>query len=229
VTGIYAGTVLHARRAPARAFRYRVHMLVVDVDAVPAWLPFRRRDYLGDPRRPLRAEVLDRVEAALGERPAGAVLLLTQIRPLGRAFNPVSFYYCLAADGAPRAVVAEITNTPWNERHAYVLAAGAGGAAADFDKSFHVSPFFPMAQRYRWRMDPPGERIGVDMINEESGREVFRARLSLARRAPLTRTAYARAALAQPIAAWRTLAAIYWQALRLYLAGAPFHPHPARR
>ena len=124
--------------------------------------------------------------------------------------------------------MAEITNTPWNERHAYVLRAAAGGAVASFEKRFHVSPFFPMGQRYRWAIGEPCEALRVEMVNEEGGEEVFRARLDLAR-APLGAAALWRAALLSPLMAWKVHAAIYWQALRLWAKGTPFHAHPEKR
>jgi DUF1365 family protein len=141
----------------------------------------------------------------------------------------VSFYYCYDADGTSlRAVLAEITNTPWNERHAYVLRAGEDGADETFAKAFHVSPFLPMEQRYRWRLPVPGESLVVEMENEENGRAAFRARLSLERR-PLTRSGLVGMALSRPLMSARILLSIYWQAFRLWLKGAPFYAHPKTR
>jgi DUF1365 family protein len=151
------------------------------------------------------------------------------VRSLGYVFNPVSFYYCFDAEGERlRAVVAEITNTPWGERHAYVLPAGPDGAVSTFDKAFHVSPFYPMEQTYDWRLGAPGERLEVEMVNLQKGLEVFRAGLAMRRRA-FSSAALRRAALLQPFMAWRVHAAIYWQAFRLWVKGVPFHVHPAKR
>ncbi len=231
-SAIYSGTVSHARRHPrAHAFSYRTYMLYLDLDELPrlAVRGFHRSDFLGDPSRDLAGEVRDRVERALGFRPTGPVRLLTHVRSLGRVFNPVSFYYCFDPGGERlRAVVAEITNTPWNERHAYVLPASPEGIAASFDKTFHVSPFFPMDQSYAWRLSTPGDTLSVEMANHEGGREVFRARLALRRREWST-AAHRATALAQPLVAWKVHAAIYWQAFRLWVKGTPFHVHPAKR
>ena len=231
-SAIYSGVVSHARRgARAHAFSYRMYMLYLDLDELPGLglRSFRRSDYLGDPSRDLAGEVRDRVEAALGFRPAGPVRLLTHVRSLGYVFNPVSFYYCFDVGGQLlRAVVAEITNTPWGERHAYVLPAGPDGVVSSFDKAFHVSPFYPMEQAYDWRLPVPGQRLEVEMVNLEKGAEVFRARLSLRRKA-FSASALRRAALLQPFMAWKVHAAIDWQALRLWVKGVPFHVHPARR
>jgi len=241
-SAVYHGTLSHARRGRvAHAFGYRLHMLYLDLDELPrllagpgplrhgrfGLLSFRRADYLGDPARGLADEVRDRVERELGFRPAGPVRLLTQVRCLGYVFNPVSFYFCHGAEGRLEAVVAEITNTPWGERHAYVLRAGPGGARAEFAKAFHVSPFFGMDHRYRWSFTAPGDRLEVEMVNTEGGSEVFRARLALARR-PWSAGALWRAALLSPLMTWKVHLAIYLHALLLWWKGAAFHPHPVR-
>ncbi len=241
-SAIYEGTLAHARRAPrAHAFAYGVYLLYLDLDELPellagpgplsagrfGLLSFHRPDYLGG-AGDLAAAARARAAAALGVAPRGPVRLLTHARSLGYVFNPVSFYYCFAEDGRTlEAVVAEITNTPWGERHTYVVRATAGGAAAELAKGFHVSPFFGMDQTYRWRFQLPGKALAVEMRNEEAGREVFRARLALRRR-PWSAPALWRAALRQPLITWKVHAAIYWQALRLWAKRVPFHPHPAK-
>ncbi len=116
---------------------------------------FRRSDYLGRRRVPLADSVRALVAERLGAPPDGPIRLLTQLRTLGHCFNPVSFYYCYDESERLRALVAEVTNTPWGERHAYVIGAGAeriiqGG----MDKALHVSPFMEMDQRYEVRATP---------------------------------------------------------------------------
>ncbi len=235
-SAIYQGRVTHARRGPTRhQFSYPVHMYYLDLDEIAGllplamlrqgrfgWLSFWRADYLGVPTTPLKTAVLDLVEAKLGIRPSGPVRLLTQLRCLGYVFNPVSFYYCFAADGERlEAVVAEITNTPWKERHSYVLPATAGAVSSDFDKAFHVSPFFGMAQHYRWRLPAPASDLVVAMVNEEAGRPVFSATLALTRR-PFTAATLWRTALGQPLMAWRVHLGIYAQAFALWRKRTPY-------
>ncbi len=240
-SAIYLGRLTHCRHAPKRhAFSYRLYMLYLDLDELGSLRPsplfgieaarplsFRRRDYLGRPDRLLKDAVLDEVERALGFRPAGPVRLLAHVRAFGYVFNPVAFYYCFDAAGrSVQAIVAEITNTPWGERHRYVIAAEGRGATARFAKAFHVSPFFPMAQSYAWRFSEPGARLAVGMTSEQEGRKVFSARLALRRR-PLSQLQLAKVALSLPLIGWQVHAAIYLQALRLWLKGTPFFAHPA--
>lgn len=241
-SAVYVGRVRHRRFAPRRhAFGYRLFMLYLDLDELPdvfagRWLwrherrgvaAFQRRDYFGDPRQPLDEAVRELVAARIGRRPGGPIRMLTHLRYCGWAFNPVTFYYCFdAAGGALEAVAAEITNTPWGERHAYVLAAdGRSTVRGRFAKRFRVSPFMPMHQEYDWRLTTPGERLAVHMVNRQGGATLFDASLSL-RRLPLTTANLNRALLRFPLLTATVSAAIYWQALRLWLKRTPFHPHP---
>ena len=242
-SAIYRGTVRHRRRSPvAHAFTYRLFMMYLDLDELPrlfasrwlwsarrpavAW--FRRADYLGDPAVPLDRAVRDLVQERTGTRPAGPIRLLTHLRYFGYRQNPVSFYYCFEATGEHvEAIVAEITNTPWGERHAYVLSAPAGGAAHRLiaRKVFHVSPFMPMELGYDWRFSAPGRRLTVHMESLERAERIFDATLVLDRE-PITGPALAVTLLRHPWMTATVVAGIYWQALRLWLKGAPFHPHP---
>ena len=242
-SAIYRGIVRHRRHGLSkRAFAYRLWFAYLDLDELDAacagrWLwsherpnvvSIRRADFLGPRSLPLRDAVLARVRTELGRTPMGPVRMLTVPRCLGIAFNPVTFYYCFAADGvALDAVVAEITNTPWRERHAYVLDArgSPGTVRARFAKRFHVSPFLGMDQTYEWFLSPPGARLAVHMKNRADGQVVHDATLAL-RREPWTAGALARALLRHPFLTGKFLAAIYWQALRLWLRRTRFHPHP---
>lgn len=242
---IYEGTVRHRRFAPAEhAFSYALFMMYLDLDELPTlfdgrWFwstrrvapaRFRREDYLGDPRTPLDVSVRDTVEASLGRRPAGPIRLLTHLRYYGYCFNPVSFYYCYQPDGVTLdAIIAHITNTPWNEKHAYVLDArpreGKHTSEHHLDKRFHISPFMGMDQRYTWHLNPPDQALSVHMKNEEAGRDVFDATLTLRRR-EITGANLARALLMYPPMTLKVVAGIYYQALRLWLKKCPFHSHP---
>jgi DUF1365 family protein len=194
-----------------------------------AW--FRRADYLGDADVSLDEAVRARVAQSLGVRPQGPIRMLAQLRNYGHCFNPVVFYYCYdAADSRLETIVAEITSTPWRERHAYVLpvAAGSGPNQAmrfDFGKQFHVSPFMPMGLDYRWQFTVPGDRLGVHMENLLHGERMFDATLNL-RRKPINSWTLALVLLRFPLSTMRVLVAIYWQALQLRLKRVPVHAHP---
>jgi DUF1365 family protein len=243
-SGIYEGTIRHRRfRTRTHEFTYRVAMAYVDLDEVgelaggtlvrprPGLVRFRRADYLGDPAVPLADAVRALVAQRLGTEPGGPIRLLTHLRSLGHCFNPVSFYYCFAPDGERlEAIVAEVTNTPWGERHAYVLPRGEHDTkvlGGGFDKRLHVSPFMGMDQRYAWKAPAPGETLSVHIESTEDGRRAFDATLGLRRR-PFSRRALADITVRYPAATLRMLALIYAHAVALKLKGVPVQPHPTQ-
>ncbi len=242
-SALYTGTIRHRRYSPRpHAFRYSSALFYLDLAEtdrlfrVPLFfskacgvLQFRRSDYLGDPAQPLDSCVRELVETRTGRKLSGPIRLLTQLRYMGFCFNPVSFYYCFSTSGALEAIVSEITNTPWNERHAYVnLCTDAKGVQCfEFDKDFHVSPFMPMEQRYAWKFQPPSSACSVHMENwSPDGKTLlFDATLTLKRK-HLTAASVAVTVLQFPLLTIKAALAIYYQALRLWLKGIPFHPHP---
>jgi DUF1365 family protein len=250
-SALYLGSLEHRRHAPrAHAFRYRLFMAYLDLDEIDvvfrgrwcwsttraALARFDRRHYLGDPGVPLDESVRALVTERTGRRPEGPIRLLTHLAYFGYVFNPVSFYYCFAADGRRlEAVVAEVTNTPWGERHCYVLP-GSGSPDVPLEartaKAMHVSPFHPMTLDYRWRLTTPGERLSVHMAlhgeTAEAGpRACFDATLAL-RRTAITTAALAGVLVRFPFMTARVIAAIHWQALRLWLKRVKVHDHLAK-
>jgi DUF1365 family protein len=243
-SSLYVGQVRHRRFAPVpHAFSYRLFMLYLDLAELPAlferrWLwsarrPnlawFRRADHLGDAQLPLDTAVRDLIEGECGRRPRGPIRLLTHLRYFGYGFNPVSFYFCFnAQDDAIEHIVAEVNNTPWNQQHCYVLDSRGEPAGARrhwLDKAFHVSPFMDMEIRYDWRFSHPGRRLAVHMQNHRGTERLFDATLSLRRR-PIHAGSLAGVLLRFPLMTARVTAGIYYQALRLWLKGTPFFPHP---
>ena len=196
-----------------------------------AWAPlsFLPRDHIAT-EKPLSQAVRDLVEEKTAWRPQGPIRLLTLPRCWGYYFNPLSLYYCFDSIGQQvEAVMAEVNNTPWNERHYYVLWQGNRTSSQSLHfghrKDFHVSPFMDMEYEYLWKLTPPGAGLGVQLENHRDGQRHFDATLTLRSR-PLTRGALRRLLFRHPFLSGLTTAAIYYQALRLWWKKCPFYPHP---
>ncbi len=248
-SAIYAGQVRHRRKQPVvHEFDYRMFMMYLDLAELPTifgkrWLwsarrpalaRFRREDHFGDPAIPLDDAIRELVNDETGARPSGPIRLLTQLRYFGYVFNPVSFYYCFSEDDTQlETIVAEVNNTPWGERHCYVLPQsmnrGAGKHMRYFpEKEMHVSPFMPMDVQYDWRFNQPDQNLTVHMENALSGKKIFDATMVLKRK-EITAASLAYSLWGYPFMTLKIILAIHWQALKLWLKGAPVHDHPEKR
>lgn len=241
---LYTGRVVHQRLAPrGHRFRYAVAYLGIDLDQAPraldaGWLcgyrrpalvRFTRGDYFGRREVDLAATARAEVARQLGRACPGPVELVTTLRSAGYSFNPVSFYLCRDAEHRPAALLAEITNTPWRERAVYAMPLdGPGPWHHRFAKRFHVSPFMPMQQEYRWTVTQDRRGLAIGMRIVQDARLVFTASLALARH-PWRRRNLRRHLLAAPLAPVLTIVRIHYQALRLWCKRTPVHPHPRLR
>jgi len=245
--GIYTGNLRHRRLAPRpHEFNYGVFLALLDIDRIPelmrvsrftahnrfAWASFQDRDHFGDPALPLR-ERLARDAAAQGlALPTGRIFLLTHLRYLGYCFNPISLFYCYTPDGELALVLAEVAST-FGERHNYWLSAANQLPAANsrrhrVPKQMHVSPFMDMALDYDFTLTLPGDRLTAHMDTLEGGIKTFDATLNL-RREPWSAAALHRALRRHPWMTLKVIAAIHWEALRLWAKGVPVFTHPARK
>ena len=186
-----------------------------------------------DPGASLADAVRDLVEARGHPRPQGPIAMLAHLRTWGWLFNPITLYFGFEPGGTQvDTLVAEVTNTPWHERHAYVLGPipGAGLGEHRFPKALHVSPFMGMDQEYVLRCEAPshrpGDRFVVRLASIESGENVFEATLALRRR-EASRRELGRMLWSYPLMTWRVSTAIQRQAFHLWRKGAPLHPHPS--
>lgn len=240
---LYRGYVGHRRASPAHQFRYSTSWAFLDLDEVDTilqsrWLLSGRRfapacylrsDHFGEANSPLGETVRAFIHEKTGIRVSGPIRLLTQLRHFGLYFSPLNVFYCFDDEDSLTALVAEVSNTPWNQRHCYVLWEGNRVAGSNsryaHPKAFHVSPFMGMDSEYQWRVDAPGESLNLSIGCVREGSRIFHAEMHL-KRAPLTDGQLLRCLLRHPVAAAQILGAIYYQALRLWMKKCQFYSHP---
>jgi|TARA_B110001454_G_scaffold119980_1_gene111967 DUF1365 family protein len=245
---IYNGVIRHRRYTPfEHFFSYPLFMVYVDISKVnkiletsliwninkPALISFYRKDYHGEPTKPLDKAVRDTIYKKTGKRINGPIRILTHLRYFGFCFNPVSFYYCFnTSDSKLEMIMAEVTNTPWNERYSYIidkkmLSGSKKNLVAELEKKLHVSPFWGMDHQYEWLFSEPDESLLVNMKNFKSGMKVFDATLTMKRKA-LTIKNLLISVLRFPFITLLVVYRIHWQALKLWIKKAPFFPHPSK-
>jgi hypothetical protein len=238
VNAIYRGVVTHRRLRPKRhALRYRIFQLLLDLDEAPrlrsrlfgydrpALLGFRERDHGDGSATPLKAQVARRLAAA-GIAGGGPVRILCMPRVLGYVFNPLSIYFCHRADGALSAIVYEVNNT-FGDRHSYVLPVRGGPRVEQAcAKRLHVSPFMDMDLAYDFAVEPPDERLAIGIHVRDAEGLLVTAGFSGARRA-FTDAELLKACLAHPLLTLGVIAAIHWEAAKLWLKGMRYRPRAA--
>ena len=239
---LYVGEVMHARLKPmGHRFSYRVMSLLIDLDRLEeadrqsrlfgvnraALYSFSEADHGARDGSPLRAYV-QRCAAERGiDLTGGRVLLLCYPRLLGYTFNPLSVYFCYRANGELALMIYEVRNT-FGDIHSYVLPLkpnelSYAGVRQQQEKLLHVSPFIEMAMRYHFRVSPPDQRVKLRILETDREGPLLAATFN-GRRRPLNTQQLLRAFFAFPLVTFKIMAAIHWEALRLWAKGARLVP-----
>lgn len=237
-SAIYSGNVFHRRSIPkVHEFNYHIYLYWLKLSEIEALtesvsgfsngkkgmslVNFKREDYLGDITQPLEQAVLEKMNELSDTPLAGQVFLLGQVRTFGIYFSPVNFYYLRNSEGLYTHLLAEVSNTPWNKRHHYLVDLETQD---DNKKAFHVSPFNPMDMIYKWRIKQPNQNLKLHLSCYKESKH-FEAALDL-QKEPLTTKSLRKALLSIPSMSIKTVAGIYWQAIKLFFKRVPIYTHP---
>lgn len=240
ISKIYEGSVTHHRFGEVEhSFQYKLFMMYLDLDEIvnifkmsPWWsiekknlVTFRRADYHRPEIKDLKDAIYQTVFEKTGHKLEGPVRVLTHLRYFGYCMNPVSFYYCFDKEGNNLEIVlAEIENTPWGERYQYVFKT-SNSNIFEFEKDFHVSPFFPMDLNYKWTFSIPLDNLFIKMNSFKEDHQVFNAYLKLQSREikPFNLNKFI---IKYPFMTLKVIIGIYLQAAFLWLKKVPFFSHP---
>lgn len=240
---IYTGKILHRRYIPKEhSFIYSLYMLAIDVadiEKMPSshglfgfnWynpLRFCEKDYLkGDPL-PLKERIKDKVIQLNGHKEISKIVMLVQTRCFGLYFSPANFYFCFDKNDLCTQMLVEVSNTPWNERHYYLVNLSETLIDLKTKKQFQVSPFMEMEMDYFWKVKPPlNTNISINIENRKNNsldsiqEKVFTANLAMTK-IPFTKKNISKTLCAMPFMTLKIVLAIYWQALRLLFKRIPF-------
>jgi DUF1365 family protein len=244
---IYECKVMHHRLEPRQHhFEYRIFMFALDLDELDeiprrvrgfahnrrSLYEFRDRDHLTLPELGETGSVREHVTAWIAKQgirlpPRARITLITLPRVLGYIFNPVSFYFCDDASGAPLCAVVQVGNT-FREMKPYLLpqSDGAGGFRLITPKHFYVSPFSALDLCFDFKLKVPDDRLDIHIDDRAGDRRVLVSALT-GHRVPLTTARLAWFTVKYPLITLKVIFLIHWHALLLWARRLPWHQKTA--
>lgn len=239
-SALYVGEVVHHRYRPVKhSLRYSLFWMLLDLDELPVLgslvfshnrrnvMSFHDRDHLDGSDTPLRIQIERLLDIAGLEPDGGSIRVLCMPRLLGRAFNPISVWFCHRRDGTLSAMLYEVNNT-FGQRHSYLIPVTDPTARIirqSCEKRFYVSPFMQMDLVYDFRIAPPGDQTAVVVDGRDAEGKVISASFTGHRRAISDATLLGQAVRSVGLAV-RILGAIHWEAVKLWVKGLRLRPRP---
>ncbi len=256
--GFLIGNIRHHRYLPKpHQFDYSMYWSLLDLDLLSAncrkfkffskerWniFSFRQKDFFNYENLSNKQSIQNLILNKTGRQFEGKVLLLSHLRFLGFNFNSVSFYFCINEQGELEHILSEITNTPWGERHPYLLSCDNSSERGDcyifnFNKEFHISPFVSMEMDYQWLFKIQNDQLRIhmkvikkssaenhDLASAKQKSKVIDVTFT-GKHIPLSQNNLNSMILRHPFQPLKMVWRIYWQALKLWLKKTPFYLHP---
>lgn len=241
---IYLGSINHRRLSPKyHSFKYSLYMLALDPLEMekrhtPSWLfgfskfhplGFVEKDYIRSELGSLEQRIRNKVTELDNNIQISRILMLVQVRCFGIYFSPANFYFCYDQNENCTHMLAEVSNTPWNERHYYLVDLQKKSDKTN-EKYFQVSPFMDLNMSYFWQVKPPSNDTDKLVVNIENKRKnlqsgkmdkLFDVSLTLYKK-DFTNVSLLGIWLQLPIMTIKVFFSIYWQALKLFIKGIPF-------
>ncbi|MBW8191924.1 DUF1365 domain-containing protein [Neiella marina] len=237
-SSLYQGVVRHRRTRPKQnSFCYPMFMLAIDLDELSElhqsmrwfsvdsfnWAQLKQADYFpAKGNMGIKQAAVETLKELTGYECDGRIVMVGQLRYLGIYFSPINCFYCYDASGTLRYLLAEVSNTPWLQKHYYAV--NCRNEEYQQRKSFHVSPFMDLAMTYHWRIKEPASKLNLHIENHDEQGKLFDATLAMIQQ-PLNSRNLTRALIKTPIMTVSVVVKIYWQALKLWLKGVPYVPH----
>lgn len=239
---LYEGSIIHRRHLPrTHQFKYPLFQFLLDLDHLSNlanvspllgfesynYLSYYRSKYFINNENNFKVAVLSRL-GITSNYSNYKVTLLTSLSYLGYCFNPISLYF-IYEHGVFKSLIAEVTNTPWHERHLYILDAPVLSKPPIYhfeaNKCLHVSPFMTMDYKYEFKLKLTDNEIMLHIRNIHDEIVTFDATLNMVG-TPLTKCSLHGLLRKYPLHTHRTVFLIHWHALKLWLKGIAIQPHP---